>query len=441
MDFKQKVANYIRQNHLLHEHGKYLVALSGGADSVSLLLILQDLGFQIEACHCNFHLRGEESNRDEQFCEQLCEQHHIPFHRIHFDTLSYAKLHKESIEMAARNLRYCYFEQLRKDMDADDVCVAHHRDDSVETIIINLLRGTGINGLTGISPRNGHIIRPLLCVDRTDILSYLESLSQPHITDSSNLVDDVVRNKIRLNILPLLKEINPSVCDNIMNTAHHLSEASKILGSLSSLSQRQEEQVILEKKQILSQASPEYALYVNIAPYGFTGGKIQEIIASIHTVGKVWHSPTHQLLIDREEIIITPKREETFPPFKIPESGYYVYQHDCDGDKKISVKLMDKPNDFKPSKASMVVTLDADKISFPLILRLAQPGDRFHPFGMKGTKLVSDYLTDKKKNLFEKQAQKVITDGKNNIIWLVGERTSELCKITSATTHILRIEL
>lgn len=206
MNFIQKVREYIQDQHLLTSTKElYLVALSGGADSVALLLSLRALGYQVEACHCNFHLRGEESNRDEQFCVKLCERLAIPLHRIHFDTRSYATLHKESIELAARNLRYRYFEQLRQDMNAEGICVAHHRDDSVETVLINLVRGTGINGLTGISSRNGNILRPLLCVNKEEILAYLEEKNESYITDSSNLVDDVVRNKIRLRILPLLK--------------------------------------------------------------------------------------------------------------------------------------------------------------------------------------------------------------------------------------------
>lgn len=440
-DIKKRVASYIQKHQLLDSDGKYLVALSGGADSVCLLLLLQKLGYQIEACHCNFHLRGEESDRDEHFCMQLCQEHGIPFHRIHFDTASYAQLHKVSIEMAARDLRYRYFEQLRNDLDATAICVAHHRDDSVETILINLIRGTGINGLTGISPRNGYIIRPLLCIDRNEILAYLAAQGQDYVTDSTNLIDDVVRNKIRLNIIPILKDINPSVCNNIIATAEHLSDASDALSPLGMLTYEKDGMIFLDKKQVLSQASASYTLFANLSPYGFTGSVIEEILEGINTVGKTWYSSTHQLLIDRESIIISSKEEDTFKPFKIPETGCYVYQHEEEEEKKISLHIMEKTADFAPSKERWTVTLDADKVSFPLILRTTQQGDRFHPFGMKGSKLVSDYLTDRKKNLLEKQAQKVLTDNKGNIIWLIGERTSEDCKTTNSTTRILRIEL
>ena len=221
----QQVAGFIARNQLLAADNKYIVALSGGADSVALLLIMKALGYDVEAAHCNFHLRGKESERDENFCVSLCESLGIILHRIHFDTLTYAQLHKVSIEMAARDLRYSYFEQLRRDINADAICVAHHKDDNVETILLNLVRGTGMNGLTGISPRNGFILRPLLCIGREDILEYLEAENQDYVTDSSNLVDDVQRNKIRLNVLPLLENVNPAVKDNILTMARWIAEA------------------------------------------------------------------------------------------------------------------------------------------------------------------------------------------------------------------------
>ena len=221
--FEQNVEQFIARHQLLDKDKPCLIALSGGADSVSLLLALLHLGYKTEACHCNFHLRGSESVRDEQFCVSLCERLGVPLHRIHFDTEQYASLHKVSIEMAARELRYRYFEQLIQDLEAQGVCVAHHRDDSVETLLINLIRGTGINGLTGIAPRNGHVLRPLLDVSREDILEYLSLQQQDYVTDSTNLVPDVVRNKIRLQVLPLLRTINPSVSDSIATTATHLA--------------------------------------------------------------------------------------------------------------------------------------------------------------------------------------------------------------------------
>lgn len=224
-----KVADFIAKHQLLSPSGLHLVALSGGADSVALLRILRDLGYRIEAAHCNFHLRGAESDRDEQFVKDLCNSLKITLHLIHFDTAGYSSLHQVSIEMAARELCYGFFRQLCQDIGAETVCVAHHRDDAVETFLMNLLRGSGIHGLTGIRPKNGLVVRPLLGVGRQEIVDYLHSIGQDYVTDSTNLHDDVLRNKLRLNVLPLLKDINPSAAENIDKTARFLQETEKIL--------------------------------------------------------------------------------------------------------------------------------------------------------------------------------------------------------------------
>lgn len=436
--FIHRIEDFISRNHLLEKDGKYLVALSGGADSVTLLWVLHELGYQIKACHCNFQLRGAESDRDEQFCVQLCEQLGIPLHRIHFDTRLYAEVHKESIELAARNLRYRYFAQLKEDVEADGICVAHHQDDTVETVLINLIRGAGIQGLTGISAKNGDILRPLLCVDRKEILAYLEEKGQDYVTDSTNLVDDVVRNKIRLNIIPMLKEINPAASKNIAQAAHHLEEANKMISSIAICGEKSEDGTIrVAVQEIESAASAEYALYSSLSPYGFRGKAITEILASLHSTGKTWTSETHQLVIDRDCILIREKQTEVFQGMKIPETGCYVLPRG----EKIKLSIREREIDFSPSKEKFLITLDADAVTFPLHLRLAQNGDTFHPFGMKGKKLVSDYLTDRKKNLFEKQSQLVLEDAKGQIIWVVGERTSELCKIKEDTKKILYIQV
>lgn len=430
------------QHKLLQKDGKHLVALSGGADSVALLRVLIYLYDDVEACHCNFHLRGEESDRDEAFCNELCQHLNIPLHRIHFDTKEYASLHKMSIEMAARELRYQYFEQLRKDINANEICVAHHRDDQVETVLINLIRGTGIKGLTGISPRRGNIIRPLLCVSKEDILEFLSSISQSYITDSSNLIDDVVRNKLRLNILPMLKEINPAIYENIASTSNYLAEANKLLNQyttqlLAPLSETKPIQKI-DKAWLLKQASPEYLLHTIISPLGFSGKKINSILANIEHVGKTWESETHIILVDRDKLFIQAKKSiSEFKPFKIPEVGNYCIQRA----KKIKVSQYSYSPQIVPSKERGRITLDASLVHFPLTLRRYANGERFQPFGMKNTKLVSDYLTDRKKTLFEKQQQLVLTDANDNILWLVNERISDNVKINKATTEVLEIAI
>ncbi len=437
--FQHAVARFVKQHVLLHEGGKYLVALSGGADSVALLLVLQNMGYRIEACHCNFHLRGEESDRDETFCVELCAKKGIPLHRTHFDTKLYASVHHVSIEMAARELRYRYFDQLLHDIQADGICVAHHRDDSVETMLINLVRGTGIKGLTGIAPRNGNILRPLLCVGREDILGYLEGRGQAYVTDSTNLVPDVVRNRIRLQVLPLLREINPAVCRNMAATAAYLGQASVLIaehikqGSI--IKATLEGTVQIDKAALLRSACPQYVLHECLEPFCFSSTTAEEIMASVDVVGKQWHSATHQLAIDRQYILVRPLQQHSFSSLRIPEEGKYVFGEG----HSLKVCVYAKPDGFVPAKTPLLVTLDADRVAFPLCLRRTAEGDRFKPFGMKGSKLVSDYLTDCKCNVFEKEDQLLLEDANHVVVWLVGRRTSQYCSIAADTTRILEI--
>ena len=225
-----KIARFIAQHDLMApERGTYVVALSGGADSVCLLLALRELGYLVEAAHCNFQLRGDESMRDEAFVRTLCNKLNIELHLIHFDTKTYAELHKVGIEMAARQLRYRYFEQLRRDIGAAGVCVAHHQDDSVETIAMNMLRGTGLRGLTGIQPRQGHILRPLLCLSRREIEQWLANEQhQDYITDSTNLQRLTARNVLRLDVFPRLAEWWPTATEGMLTTARRVAEAMRV---------------------------------------------------------------------------------------------------------------------------------------------------------------------------------------------------------------------
>ena len=437
-----KITAFVERHHLLsHDAGKYIVALSGGADSVALLLVLKQLGYDVEAAHCNFRLRGEESDRDEQFVRSLCERLQVQLHLIHFDTKIYVDVHQVSIEMAARELRYRYFEQLRQDIGAEDVCVAHHQDDAVETLLMNLIRGTGIHGLTGIRPRNGHIVRPLLCVTRAEIVRFLDSLHQPYVTDSTNLVPDVVRNKIRLEVLPLLQQINPAATENIARTARWMAEAEKVYNdainnslftSHSSLLTSHSSLFTSPISTLLTKPSPECFLFELLTPHGFTSSQVEQVFDALKgPSGRVFQSPTHELLIDRDQLIIE-ERHEPFAPMRIPESGLYRLP---DG-RQFRAETSDE---VAVSRDPHCATLDASKVRFPLTLRTVQTGDRFQPYGMKGTRLVSDYLTDRKRTLFEKRRQLVVTDAQGEILWLVGERVAHCYAVTDATRSILRL--
>ena len=443
--FLNKIETFISNEKLMDKKKIYLSALSGGADSVALLLSLKRLGFHVEAVHCNFRLRGEESDRDEQFCVRLCDKNGIKLHIVHFDTLEYAKLHKVSIEMAARNLRYNYFEQLRRDIEADGICVGHHREDSVETLLLNLIRGTGINGLTGIAPKNGYVLRPMLSVSRNEIETFLGMLKQDFVTDSTNLIDDATRNKIRLNLMPIIRSINPSADKNIAATASRIHEAEKVFNEAMELSKKEivtkhsENTTILSKQKLLDTISPEYTLFYILKDYHFTPSTIEEIYSRLELAqcGKIYCSKSHRLLIDRDSIFIEPKADhpEGKRGFKLPETGIYKL-----GNKKVvrlEIKEYNDKNDI--SMLPNIATLNADKVVFPLTLRTPMQGDWFTPFGMKGKKRVSDFLTDNKLTLFEKERQPILEDANGNILWIVGLRTDNRYRIKDDTKKILLV--
>lgn len=441
----QQVAGFIARNQLLAADNKYIVALSGGADSVALLLIMKALGYDVEAAHCNFHLRGKESERDENFCVSLCESLGIILHRIHFDTLTYAQLHKVSIEMAARDLRYSYFEQLRRDINADAICVAHHKDDNVETILLNLVRGTGMNGLTGISPRNGFILRPLLCIGREDILEYLEAENQDYVTDSSNLVDDVQRNKIRLNVLPLLENVNPAVKDNILTMSRWIAEASTIVeASLSEAKAKAvssatlNDSLFVDISKVEEYPSAEYLLWNILKDYGFNSSQVALVAENLHaTTGTSWLSSSHELILDRGRLILTPLDKEEGRQMRIPEAGTYVYTELC----RLKIEQKEINENYTISRSSDKVCLDAQKVKFPLMIRRVARGDRFVPFGMKGSKLVSDFLTDQKVALPLKRRQLVVADAGGNILWVVGKRLDGRFAVSPCSKSVVEISL
>ena len=432
--FVGKVNEYIRSQRLLSPDGLHLVALSGGADSVALLLVLKTLGYRIEAVHCNFHLRGEESDRDELFVKKICDQKKIPLHLIHFETKEYALLHQVSIEMAARELRYRYFAQLIEDIGAETVCVAHHRDDAVETLLMNLLRGAGIHGLTGIRPRNGHIVRPLLCVCRKDIVEALHAIQQPYVTDSSNLEPDVLRNKVRPQLIPLLEQLNPAASENIARTSYYISEAEKVYNKeiSSEFSSKLSDELSISS--LLDFPSPLCLLHEWLSSYGFNRTQISEILDAVSgQSGREFSSSSHSLFIDRETLILAPN-EPPMKPYVIPESGFYR----IDETTTLRVSLVEGS---EISRDPSVCTVDAANVKFPLTLRLVQSGDRFQPFGMKGSKLLSDYLTDQKLSLPEKRRQRVLVDSTGMIVWVVGLRTANPFRVTDETKNILRISI
>lgn len=427
--FKHRINKFIDDTSLFGLKDKVLVALSGGADSIALLNVLVSLGYQCECAHCNFHLRGEESNRDERFVRDVCDKLDVVLHVKHFDTQTYATTKGISIEMAARELRYDWFEDLRKSCGAGVIAVAHHRDDSVETFLLNLIRGTGINGLKGISPKNGYIVRPLLQESRKSIEDYLKATGQAYITDSTNLQDEYVRNKIRLNILPLMKEINPSVAESIFETSKRLTEVADIYN-------RERQGTVSEKLMKVSESfyrlsisdlkkdmAPLSLLHEVLTPLGFNAAQKTDIWNCLkkEQSGKRFFSSGWEVLRDRDFLLIQRRGEEE----SIPE---------------LSIVELEGNSDFPFIKDKRVAYLDAEKIVSPLIVRKWMKGDKFVPYGMKGKKKVSDYMTDRKFSLLDKEKQLVVCCG-DDIVWLVNERSDNRYRVTETTQKILMLKL
>ena len=417
---EKKIAQYIDNERLFPINARIIVALSGGADSVALLRILHTLGYDCEAAHCNFHLRGTESDRDEMFVRKLCKTMKTPLHTIDFATEQYAIEKKISIEMAARELRYQWFAEIKEKTKADVIAVAHHQDDSVETVLLNLIRGTGINGLLGIRPKNGDIVRPLLCISRKEITDYLQNAGQEYMTDSTNLQDEYTRNKIRLNLLPLMQEINPLVKEHIIDTSNYLNDVNRIYNKgIEEGKQRVIEKGNIRIVPLLKEPSPEALLFEILYPLGFNAAQTKNILTMLEgQTGKQFISKDGWRVVKNRELLLIDKKEkQENPPFcLIKEEKEYT-------------------KDFIIPREKHIACFDTDKLIGEINLRKWQTGDIFIPFGMKGKKKVSDYLTDMKFSIIQKENQWVLCCG-DKIIWIVGERTDNRFRIDEKTKKV-----
>lgn len=444
MEFINKIQQYISHNGLLDSGSTVIVGLSGGADSTALLRVLLALGYRCIAVHCNFHLRGAESNSDQQFVTELCQSLGVELMVCSYDTAAYAKQKNISIEMAARELRYADFERIMQERGANAVCIAHHREDSNETLLLNLIRGTGIKGLTGIKPRNGHIIRPLLCVTRHEIEEWLRLLGQPYVTDSTNLETDYTRNKIRLELMPLIRSINPGADISLAETARHLQQAyafyrHAIGQAKTQVSEGTEQEFSIDISKLREMPSVQGLLFELLSPLGFNDTQITSISESLDSrPGILFCSSTHQLLKDRDRFLVSPLEEPDAGLFSIDiRNGTTVTLPDGR-----AISITHAPAGTPISADPCAATLDAALITEDRItVRRWQEGDWFIPFGMKGRKLVSDYLTDIKTSQAERRRQLVVTH-KDDIIWIVGHRSDNRYRVTSLTRNqiILKLE-
>lgn len=439
MDFVNKIRQYIISNNLLKDGADVIVGLSGGADSTALLKVLLTLGYRCTAVHCNFHLRGAESDRDQQFVTELCSRLDIRLEVCHYDTESYARQHGISIEMAARELRYADFNRIMQERQASAVCIAHHRDDSVETLLLNLIRGTGLRGLTGIKPVNGNIIRPLLCVSRTEIEQWLTETGQPYVTDSTNLETDYTRNKIRNQLLPLMRTINPDADNAINTTSQHLQQAYTVYNdAMDQARVRVSDGNIISIPELKRLPSPQAFLFELLSPLGFNSAQINDVWASVDSQpGTRFLSATHQIIKGRDNFTISPVSEvdSTYMTVSLTPGTAVTLP---DGRRlTVSSAPAGTPISHDPS----IATFDAAQLTDSTVtIRRWHEGDRFVPFGMKGSKLVSDLLTDCKVSPACRENQLVATMG-NDIIWVLGIRSSNRHRVSSRTATQLILTL
>ena len=441
MNLQQKVLSYIQKHQLLTDKEPVLVGVSGGTDSVALLHILISLGYNCITAHCNFHLRMDESSRDENFVRKLAHSYSTAFYSVDFETTKYASEHKISIEMAARDLRYAWFEEMQKKIGAQAIAVAHHADDSIETMLMNLVRGTGIRGLTGIQPRNKNVVRPLLCCTREELENYLVEHKLDHVEDATNQENNYVRNKFRNELLPLLTVINPAARENLYKTLANLegnySIYQQAIGQISrQIVEKSGSEIRLNIDRINEQVHVPTVLFELLSPYGFGSVQIEQIAGALNAEsGKIFYSETHRLVKDRNYLIISAKDE-------IKENSHSISHDATEINSAIHLRIRKVVVDesFSASKVPDCVHVDASLLEFPLELRRWNEGDAFFPFGMTRKKKLSDYFIDQKFSIPEKEQCWLLVSGAK-IVWIVGQRLDNRFRITERTKEVIEFEL
>ncbi|MCF2487448.1 tRNA lysidine(34) synthetase TilS [Dyadobacter sp. CY347] len=433
---------FINQHKLDLKKQPCLLTVSGGVDSVVMLDLFHKAGFPAGIAHCNFGLRGEDSEGDEQFVQQLSDKYGFPFYTKRFDVKSLTQKKGISTQMAARELRYAWFEELRTTHHYTYIATAHHANDSLETTLLNLVRGTGLSGLSGISAINNHLLRPLLLATKEEILGYATENALPWREDRSNDSDDYKRNQIRHQVVPVLKQLNPSLESTFIQSSAKLSSADRLLKEVldewaASIVVKTGDQVRISKAGLMSESEPAYRLWHILQDYGFAYAQVGKIVEGLNGIsGKIFQSASHTLLIDRQDLIV---RKST-----VNEVDYYIQIEDNQQTAEfagqcisLTKKSSNTDNNFVNSPNS--VSIDYDKLVFPLQLRRWRLGDAFQPLGMNGRrKKLSDLFTDLKMDHFAKQQTQILVNGNDEIIWVVGVRLDERYRITESTQQILQ---
>lgn len=437
----KKFTHFIEQNGLFERNSTVLAAVSGGMDSVLMAHLLKSSGYNFAIAHCNFQLRGHEANADQEFCRQLAHQNNVPFHTINFDTQQYASDKKISIQMAARDLRYAWFEQIKQQHNYTAIALAHHQNDAIETILLNLVRGTGIAGLHGILPKNGSLVRPLLFLNRDEIQKLITANSYQYVEDSSNASTKYARNKLRHEVIPKLQELNPSLESTFENNLKHFRDMETLLEVR--LADLKNELFVYEVDDIHLQLSAVKALtpqrlllFKLLQEFGFNETAIDDLISALNKhSGKVFEATNFKLILDRDKLIITPKNKVMHEPVNIKAADHSINY----GNYKLTVLHDDMPLIIKDNP--LAVSVDADKLVYPLSVRAWQQSDSFCPLGMKTRKKLSDYFISQKIPLHQKSEIPLLINGNDEIIWIGGYRLDDRYKVSKNTKKVTIFEL
>lgn len=418
-----------------------LLAVSGGIDSVVMAHLFHRVGLKAGIAHCNFGLRGEESDGDEAFVRELADRYGFPFFLTHPDIQSVVASETISTQMAARDLRYEWFEKIREEFGYYWIATAHHANDSLETLLLNLTRGTGLPGLHGIMPVSQRLIRPLIMTNRADIRKYASDNGLSWREDRSNSADDYARNKIRHYVIPVLQQLNPSLEATFMHTSERLRAANLLLNEYldkwkSDVTEVQRDAMRIPIRSLREETEPAYRLLSILQRYGFSYTQVKGIMKALAGIpGKKFYSATHILLIDRDDLILTrefdrPVQSETLVEASDEAFEWGAFRFAMSKHKVGEAISWDANN----------IALDADQLVFPLKVRKWKQGDEFYPLGMHGKrKKVSDLLVDKKLNLFEKEAVCVLLNGSGDIVWVVGIRADERFRLLETAKNIVVI--
>ncbi len=436
---EKKFKKYILENHLFEKKDKLLLALSGGCDSVALFHLLIKYNYHFSAVHCNFKLRGKDSDKDEQFVTDLCKRYDIQLFKTSFNTTEYAEQNKLSLEEAARNLRYDWFEEVRYRNNFAFILTAHHLNDKIETFFINLIKGTGIKGLRSILPKNDKVVRPLLFAERKEIKKFCQNNNIQYRTDKSNNDTNFLRNKLRHQVVPVFSEINPKFSESMNKNFQILSELENIYQeyiqeNINNIVSYRNNLYYIDLEKLLQSSAPISLMFEIIRSFGFNSARNELIFKSLNTLqtGKIFYSDTHRILKTEKFLIIDKKKYSDNNTLYITEK---LNNNDI---PELSFSILKKIPEILKTDSDTVL-IDFEKIRFPLIVRNYSEGDFFFPFGMKGKKLLSDFFTDKKINLFERERIKLLTTADNQIIWIIGLRSDERFKITKHTQKVLQI--